>query len=124
MPLPLKLTETFRYSQPRIKLEGRDAPIADPMHVLFCILGQFITPWEINNTIYCITRRNVACQVAEQMATRLALVCGVDSDHLVKIPPKISISPLATTTECNDVAGGEPTVRAGGFQEQKKCDRI
>ena len=64
------------------------------------------------------------CQVEEKTATMFALVCGVESDHLENIPPKISISPLATTTECNEVAGGEPRVTAGVFQEHEKCDRI
>lgn len=60
----------------------------------------------------------------EKTDTMFALVCGVESDHLENIPPKISISPLATTTECNEVAGGEPGVTAGVFQEHEKCDRI
>lgn len=60
----------------------------------------------------------------DEIATRLALVSGLESDHLVNMPPKISISPLATTTECREVAGKDPWVTGGGFHEQQKCERI
>lgn len=62
--------------------------------------------------------------MVEEIATRLALVSGLVSVHLVNIPPKISISPRATTTECKDVAGEDPWVTGGGFQEHEKCERI
>ena len=64
------------------------------------------------------------CQMVEEIATRLALVSGLDSDRLVNIPPNMSISPLATTTECKEVAGEDPWVTGGGFHEHEKCDRI
>ena len=40
------------------------------------------------------------------------------------MPPKIIISPLATTTECKEVAGREHCISGGGFQEHEKCERI
>ena len=60
----------------------------------------------------------------DEIATRLLLVSGLDSVHLANMPPKMRISPLATTTECSEVAGEDPWVMGGGFHEHEKWDRI
>ena len=67
---------------------------------------------------------SVYSKTFDEIATRLPLVSGLESVHLVNMPPKMSISPLATTTECNEVAGEDPCVTGGEFQEHEKCERI